>query len=54
MTEQHEQTARDDAQYHTYSSHYIPWFVRGMWIIFWVALVWYIVRFAIPAAKDYF
>ena len=46
--------AEDDRTYHTYTTHRIPWYVRAMWILFWVGLIWYVVRFAIPAAKDYF
>jgi len=43
-----------DRQYHTYRTSHIPWYVRAMWIVFWIALIWYIVKFAIPSAKNYF
>lgn len=50
--------AGDDAQrdktFHTYSTHHIPWYVRGLWVGFWVLTIWYIVRYAIPSAKNYF
>ncbi len=44
----------DENRFHTYTTHRIPWYVRAMWIGFWVGLVWYVVKFAIPMAKNYF
>lgn len=43
-----------DAMFHTYETHRIPWYVRLMWLGFWIGLIWYIIKFAIPAAKTYF
>ena len=54
MTETHGSTPEEENKYHTYTTHRIDWFVRFMWICFWIALVWYIVSFAIPSIKDYF
>lgn len=47
-------TPEQENQYHTYTTHRIPWFVRFIWICFWIGLVWYIVRYAIDSAKHYF
>jgi hypothetical protein len=47
-------TARDEANFHTYVTHRIPWYVRAMWICFWVGLMWYVIKFAIPMARDYY
>ncbi|HRX86099.1 MAG TPA: hypothetical protein P5572_13850 [Phycisphaerae bacterium] len=44
----------EENKFHTYTTHRIPWFVRFIWICFWIGLVWYIVRWAIPSAKNYF
>lgn len=44
----------EDANYHSYTTHRIPWYVRAMWIGFWVGMIWYIVKFAVPMAKNYF
>jgi hypothetical protein len=44
----------EEARYHTYVTHRIPWFVHLMWVAFWIGLVWYVVWYAIPAARDYF
>ena len=54
MTPTNEPTPEQDSRYHTYTTHRIPWFVRAIWICFWIGLVWYIIRYAIPSAKNYF
>lgn len=46
--------AQQESQYHNYTTHRIPWFVRIIWIGFWIGLVWYLVKYAIPSAKNYF
>lgn len=46
-------SAQDEGAFHTYTTHHIPWWVRLLWIGFWVGLVWYLVKFAMPAAKDF-
>ncbi len=48
------ESPEQESKFHTYATHHIPWYIRAMWIMFWVALVWYIVQFAIPAVKDFF
>ncbi|MCK6483238.1 MAG: hypothetical protein HUU22_07325 [Phycisphaerae bacterium] len=45
---------QEDARYHSYVTHHIPWYVRAMWIAFWIGLVWYVVKYAIPMARNYF
>jgi len=47
-------TAKTDRTFHTYSTHHIPWYVRLMWVGFWVGAIWYVVKYAIPMAKNYF
>lgn len=47
-------TPREEGKYHTYDSSHIPWYIRAMWILFWIGAVWYVVKFAIPMAKNYF
>ena len=55
MTKPHEDTTpQTEGRYHTYVTHHIPWYVRGLWICFWVGAVWYVVKFAIQMAKNYF
>lgn len=55
MTNQHDDAApQNEGRYHTYVTHHIPWYVRALWICFWVGAIWYVVKFAIPMAKNYF
>lgn len=49
-----EGSAQNEGQYHRYVTHHIPWYVRALWICFWVGAIWYVVKFAIPMAKNYF
>ncbi len=46
--------AEDDRRYHTYRTHHIPWYIYAMWIAFLVGAVWYVAKYAIPMAKNYF
>ncbi len=45
---------KQDRRYHTYTTHRIPWYIRVMWLCFWIGMIWYIVTYAIPMAKNYF
>lgn len=54
MKDSADTSPEQDRSFHTYSTHHIPWYVRVMWIVFWIGLVWYLLRFALPMAKNYF
>jgi len=43
-----------ERSYHNYTTHRIPWFVRLIWVGYWVGLVWYLIKFGISSAKNYF
>jgi hypothetical protein len=45
---------QNENRFHTYVTHQIPWYIRVMWVGFWIGLVWYLVAYAIPNAKNYF
>jgi hypothetical protein len=47
-------TPEEERDFHTYSTHRIPWYVHLMWIWFSILLIWYVVRYAIPSARSYF
>ncbi len=38
-----------DLRYHTYLSHVIPWYVRMMWVVFWIFAIAYAISYFIPA-----
>ncbi len=54
MPEHPNTSVEEDSRFHTYTTHRIPWYVRVMWIGFWIGCIWYIIKFAIPMARNYF
>ena len=47
-------TPQEEGRYHTYRTHRIPWYVRAMWIVFWIFGIWYLLALAVPMARNYF
>ena len=45
-------SAEQDARFHTYSSHVIPWYVRLMWIVFWTFAIGYVIKYYLPAIQS--
>ena len=41
-------TARIEHRYHSYTGTRIPWYVRLMWIGFWVFAIYYVITYLIP------
>ena len=39
-------------QYHHYSGNRIPWYVRLMWLGFWVLAIAYSIRLLFPAVQE--
>jgi len=39
-------------RYHDYTGNDIPWYVRAIWIGFWVFAVSYTIRFLLPAMQS--
>ena len=44
-------TAEQELKYHTYVSHVIPWYVRLMWVVFWIFAIGYVVANFLPAIQ---
>lgn len=42
---------QSEGQYHSYTGNMIPWFVRLMWLGFWILAVVYTVKFLFPAIQ---
>lgn len=40
--------ADEDLRYHRYTGNAIPWFVRLIWIGFWVFAIYYLVTYFLP------
>jgi hypothetical protein len=37
--------------FHHYTGNAIPWFIRGIWIVFWIYAITYVVLWLIPALQ---
>jgi hypothetical protein len=42
----------EENQYHHYTGNAIPWFVRGIWIIFWCYAITYAVLWLLPSLQS--
>lgn len=40
-----------ELRYHTYVSHVIPWYVRLIWLVFWIFAIGYIIANFLPAIQ---
>lgn len=47
-------TPAEENRFHTYTTHDIPWYIRIMWVVFWVLAIYYVVKWAVPMAKVFF
>ncbi len=45
-------TPEQENRFHTYTGNAIPWFVRGIWIIFWCYAITYVVLWLLPALQS--
>ena len=47
-----EQTdVESEEQHHSYTGHAIPWYVRGIWLLFWIFVVYYGIKYFLPAIQ---
>lgn len=44
-------TPEQDLQHHTYVGNVIPWYVRLMWLVFWIFAAAYVIRNFLPALQ---
>ncbi len=40
-----------ELRFHTYVSHTIPWYVRMIWLVFWIFAIAYAISFFLPAIQ---
>lgn len=45
-------TAEEEHQYHHYKGNRIPWYVRLIWILFWVFAIYYAVAYFLPTMQE--
>jgi hypothetical protein len=46
-----EKSPRAEHRFHDYVGNDIPWYVRAIWIGFWIFAVVYTIRFLLPAMQ---
>jgi len=46
-----EGSAATEHQFHDYVGNDIPWYVRAIWVGFWIFAVVYTIRFLLPAMQ---
>lgn len=51
-TTQEPETAEQERKFHTYVSHVIPWYVRLIWVIFWIFAIGYVISNFLPAIQS--
>jgi len=48
MPELEDTSAEQEHRFHTYTGNRIPWYVRLIWILFWIFAVYYVVQYLFP------
>jgi hypothetical protein len=55
MTERPENPPpEEENRNHTYITNRIPWFVHVIWVMYWIAAIWYVLLFQFPALRTEF
>lgn len=44
-------TVEQESQLHDYEGNRIPWYVRLIWVLFWIFVVYYTIVYMIPAIQ---
>ncbi|MCA9230264.1 MAG: hypothetical protein KDA57_06410 [Planctomycetales bacterium] len=47
----HDTTAKTESRWHSYVGNRIPWYVRLIWLLFWVYAVYYTIAYLFPALQ---
>ncbi len=51
MPETEYRSAAEEGRRHTYVGTRIPWYVRLLWVAFWIFAVAYVIHFLLPALQ---
>jgi hypothetical protein len=44
-------SAQEESRHHDYTSNAIPWYVRAIWIGFWIFAVVYTIKYLLPSLQ---
>jgi hypothetical protein len=45
-------SAESELRHHTYITNVIPWYVRLIWVLFWIFVIYYGVTYFLPAIQE--
>lgn len=45
-------SAVTEGRFHTYVGNRIPWYVRLIWICFWIFAVYYVIKYLFPDLQN--
>ncbi len=51
MTAPEQTSVEVESRYHQYTGNEIPWYVRVIWLAFWIFIIAYTVKFLFPAVQ---
>ncbi len=51
MTDEHSGTPEAEMEFHHYRGNEIPWYVRVMWLGFWIFAITYTISWLFPAMR---
>lgn len=51
MSTTEETNVEAEERHHTYVSSVIPWYVRGIWLLFWIFVIYYGIKYFLPAIQ---
>ena len=51
MPEPQSGSVESESQFHMYRGNEIPWYVRMMWLGFWILTAVYVIRYMFPAIQ---
>ena len=54
MSQPEDTSAEVEHQHHSYRGNRIPWYVRFIWLLFWIFAVYYVIRYLFPDLQDEF
>lgn len=52
MTKPESGSVESENQFHMYRGNQIPWYVRLMWLGFWILTTVYVIRYMFPAIRS--
>lgn len=51
MADVEQSTPQEEHAYHYYTGNRIPWYVRLIWLLFWIFTVAYMVKYFLPTIQ---